>query len=132
MGSASFGDWIVNSGSLVAWISLVVSIFTFFFTRAERNKELRQGQAIKVSAWLIDADLDSAHVVVANYSDLPIYGVAVAIDKGPWRYPEEFGEGLSDGFSRDSEAICKVIPPGKYQVTLPGGDFCGCALFIRR
>lgn len=47
MSSASFGDWIANSGPLVAWISLVVSIATFFITRAEKNKELRQGQALR-------------------------------------------------------------------------------------
>jgi len=111
MSSASFGDWIANSGSLVAWISLVVSIATFFITRAEKNKELRHGQAIKVSAWLTDADLDSAHVVVANNSDLPIYGVAIVIVKGPWRYSEEIGKGFSGGAPRDSEVICKVIPP---------------------
>lgn len=84
----------------------------FYVLLHEGREELRQGQAIKVSAWLIDADLDSAHVIVANYSDLPIYGVALPLIRGLGVTRRNLGKDFLAGFPAIQKLYVKLFPLG--------------------
>ena len=125
----TFIDWLSNSGTVIAWLSLGVSVFAIIRPRREKKRELRVGQASKISSWVEDASLDACHIIVANNSDLPIYGVAIIVTRGPWFYSNKIPNDNPGTFDKASEAICELIPPGKFRVFMPGGDFGCCSYY---
>lgn len=120
---------VIDDGNIVAWVSLWVSIVTFFITRLEKKRDANRDQAGKVSSWIENAGHDATNAIVVNNSDLPIYGVAIVVEKGPWFYSGNYCERLPGQYYKGSETVCELIPPGRYRVHMPGGDYYGCSAY---
>lgn len=113
---------------MVAWISLAVSAASFYTARKEKKENSTREQAIKVSSWIEDSD--DGGIIVANNSDLPIYGVAIVVAKGPWFFMDNEDDVVPhNSYYKGSETVCRLIPPGKYRVPLPEGDYYGCSAY---
>jgi hypothetical protein len=126
---STIADCLAKSGTVIAWLSLGVSVVAIILPWLEKIRELRAGQASKISSWVEDASPDACHIIVANNSDLPIYGVAIIVTRGPWFYTDKIPSDVPGTFDKASEAICELIPPGKFRVFMPGGDFGCCSYY---
>jgi hypothetical protein len=108
-------------------LSLAAFIFTIIRWRIDENRradEAQRWQANKIAAWLEGTD-----AIVVNSSDLPIYGAAIVIERGPWAYSGN-RETVTPAYHPGFIAVCQFIPPGKWRVPIPNSEgCCGCGTY---
>lgn len=120
----------INQNTSIVF-SIVLSVVTFIYTivrwridESRRADEERHRQANKIASWLEGTD-----AIVVNSSDLPIYGVAIVIEQGPWFYSGNREPGAPACYP-GAIALCQLVPPGKWRVSIPNAKYCnGCGAY---
>lgn len=102
----------------ISMVSLTFSLRNRHSDEKQREEEERKSQAVKIACWMEDYD-----AIVVNSSDLPIYGVAIVADKGPWFYSGSRRE-VTSAYYPGAAAMCHLIPPGKWRIPIPNLEGC--------